>query len=402
MRAPAFPLWTLAGTAAGRYADIMSQHYEATATVQAWTYLTSLCPLLSGVATDTSVRSNPRLYTVIVGPTGARKTTGVDAMERTLDLVYQRDAETGQGYPRITGVGSGEGLARALTKYGSLLLVQDEIAALFAKGAIAGSTLLTLITSLFDKTEYESYTKTETVEVRDVYLSILANSTTRTWERAWSREVLALGLYNRWLIIPAEVVIFRELPTPVPTILHNEIAAGIGAVLQHAASITAPIPWSPEARECHGAWQYAFRTAAIGTDDEEVITRLDAYAVRLITLLTVIEHKRTVDVLTVEKVIAIIEWQRDVRRAMIPLQADSPAARMQERIRKHLANKGPLKRWELNKILHAEKEDLDMITKALASLEKHGVVVFDGTRYHLEDDTGTENKQEEQKEAVNE
>jgi hypothetical protein len=86
-------------------------------------------------------------------------------------------------------------------------------------------------------------------------------------------------------------------------------------------------------------------------------------------LLAVNELKPEIDKETVEKVIALSDWQLEVRQEFDPIDADTTIAKMEERIRRHL-KKGSLTERELRIKLHRaiEQSGVWYFTRAIQNL----------------------------------
>jgi hypothetical protein len=96
--------------------------------------------------------------------------------------------------------------------------------------------------------------------------------------------------------------------------------------------------------------------------------RLDTYAMRLMSLLAVNEQKSEVDEETVRKAIALCDWQLEVRQLHDPVDADSEIARMEEKIRRVINAKGPLKDWEIKRAVNSSKKGLWVYNTARQNL----------------------------------
>jgi hypothetical protein len=75
-----------------------------------------------------------------------------------------------------------------------------------------------------------------------------------------------------------------------------------------------------------------------------------------------------VDEETVRKAIALCDWQLEVRQLHDPVDADSEIARMEEKIRRVINNKGPLKDWEIKRAVNSSKKGLWVYNTARQNL----------------------------------
>jgi hypothetical protein len=104
--------------------------------------------------------------------------------------------------------------------------------------------------------------------------------------------------------------------------------------------------------------------------------RLDVYALRLMSLLTVNELKTEVDTEVIKKVIALCDWQYLVRALHDPIDAANTIAAMEEKIRRVLKARGALTDRELRQYTNANRSGLWAYQAAKKNLMAHGEVGF--------------------------
>ena len=97
--------------------------------------------------------------------------------------------------------------------------------------------------------------------------------------------------------------------------------------------------------------------------------RLDTYAMRLMSLLATNDLKNEVDEQTVRKAISLCDWQLEVRRLHDPIDADNQIAVMEEKIRRVLKAKGPLRAYELRKAVNANRKGIWIFDSAIKNLK---------------------------------
>ena len=193
---PPFPSEVMLG-AAGNYSAIYSELIEAPPAFSFMAFLTCMGSLVARKVTLKSVlRTQPRLYTSIVGESGSdRKSTVIKNV-----VAFFQDA-IGGGFGVTWGVGSAEGLQLSLKERCAsgtgLLLALDELKALVSKCGIDGSVLLPCINTLFESNMYQNATKKKTVVIEDAYLSVLSASTLETYERLYNSAFTDIGFPNR-------------------------------------------------------------------------------------------------------------------------------------------------------------------------------------------------------------
>lgn len=139
---------------AGDFANLYSTYLE---TPKHFLFLSFLACLGSVVSNRLTLKSEiapqPRLYLLLLGQSAdERKSTAI-----VKAAGFFKEAMT--DFAVSWGVGSAEGLQKHLEDNPLLLLIYDEFKACVSKCKIEGSVLLPMLTTLFEKNEYESRTK---------------------------------------------------------------------------------------------------------------------------------------------------------------------------------------------------------------------------------------------------
>ena len=198
-----FPEWIMSGVAKD-FVDLHRPVLESPPQFGYMAFLTCLGALLTNQLTlETGLKVQPRLYTLLLGPSGASRKSTV--MRTTIGFFKPTiNAIQGKGFEICSGVGSDIGLLLELETSKSVLLHLDEFKQLTSKSGIKGSNLLPCIATLFDNSAYENRTKLQHIKIVDSHLSILAASTPETYESTWDPEFTNIGLNNRLFIVPGE------------------------------------------------------------------------------------------------------------------------------------------------------------------------------------------------------
>ena len=150
----------------GRDNEVPEEFLFADALTVAGTIMSGRFSLELGLESDT------RLFTVTVGDSAdTKKTTAQRKVTRFFIALNLPD------WTICHGVGSAEGLAKAHHNCSRVCLAIDELKQLLQKTQIRGSVLLPMITSLYERTDYENYTKEASILLDDARLTIIANST---------------------------------------------------------------------------------------------------------------------------------------------------------------------------------------------------------------------------------
>lgn len=299
--------------------------------------------IMSGrFALDLGLESDTRLFLVTVGESADTKKT--TAQTKVLK-VFKR-----LGLPEWNtcyGVGSAEGLAKSLAHNGRVVLAIDELKQLLQKTQIRGSVLLPMITSLYERTDYENQTKDSAISLEDARLVLMANSTLDTFESLWDHEALAIGLVNRlFLVTNAGKARVAWPRSPAKGIL-DSIEARIYAQLSNPPSV--PYRITAEAEAVWGQWYEAL-------PKDEFAKRLDGLGFRLMPILTATTDKPIVDVEIVQAVTAILDYELEVRKVLHPIDADTAIAKLEQKIVRQVESGMNLyTRRELARAVHADR-----------------------------------------------
>jgi len=325
-------------------ARIHSEHLEPPAHFFFMAGLTCLGSILAGRLTSASeISPPPRLYTVLLGESADdRKST---AISKTVGFFRN----TIDGFSTLLGAGSAEGIQRKLKKSHNLLLVLDELKGFVGKCKIENSVLLPCVTTLFEETSYESWTKKTEVSIDNAHLSLLAASTTATFEKIWTPAFIDIGFVNRLFLVPGSGERRFAFPSKIPDKIIRDLEYKLRNVLRYASD-KREIDLTQDAKALFESW-YLSLERSVHTK------RLDTYALRLMPLLAANNLKDVIDAETVSRVIELCDWQLAVRRELDPIDADNKTAAMEEKIRRAI-NKKPHTDRELKQATNAHRDGL--------------------------------------------
>lgn len=347
----------------GQLADCYTRYMEAPFQYFYCASLTCLGNVLAGkLSIETELKIEPRLYTILLGNTGiARKSS---AIEKVTD--FYRSA--GVGFTEILGVGSAEGLQKSLAANPNLVLVFDEFKQFTSKTRIDGSVLLPCVTTLFESNHYHNITKTTQVKIDNAHLSILAASTTATYETLFDRNSLDIGFLNRLLIVPGNASARFPLPPKIPLTEKEMLSDLLRKAIENVGS-GLELKMTPAALRKYERW-YFDREGSIHA------VRLEGLALRLMMLMAADTCGREIDEVIAEQAISIADWQLLMRKRYDPIDADTMMARMEEKIRRQL-EKTPLKERELQQRTNYKRVGISIFKAALKSLVESEEVCFD-------------------------
>jgi len=341
----------------GEFAETFAKYVEVPKEFFFFSLLTSVGSSLAGKLTLRSeLRPEPRFYILLLGESGDdRKSTAL-----RLILNFLTEFFPGQ-FNACHGVGSAEGLQARLNEVpgGRLLLVLDEFKAFVQKAKIDGSVLLPCVNTLFESNRYESRTKGSDIKLEDVHLSLLAASTTQTYETIWSQQFISIGLPNRLFLVPGKALKGHPMPQKIPFHEKRRLADNIARMINLVGDFL-EMDLNNDALVLWSEWYHRLERS-------EHTKRLDTYGLRLMPLLALNEGETTVTRPIVEKVIEILDWQKGVREQLDPIDADNSIAIMEEKIRRVL-KRGPLGLRELQKRTNAHRVGSFIFNKALSNL----------------------------------
>jgi hypothetical protein len=372
---PAFPEWVISG-AAGEFARLYSSSLESPIEFFYMSFLTCLGSVCADRLTlATALYPQPRLYVVLLGESAdERKSTAIaKASDLFKEFFSSNISESlrnyGYYFRESYGVGSAEGLQNVLDETNKVLLCIDELKAFIGKCKAPGSVLLPAVNTLFERNESENRTKTTNIVLHDVYLSFLAASTVKTYEEVWDSTFTNIGLPNRLFLVPGKGQRRFSIPGEISMDKKTEIMLLLSGVL-HLVEQVRVLPITESAYAKYDQW-YMNREQSVHS------RRLDTYALRLASLLAVNDYKTEVDEETIDKVLALVNWQYPVRMLYDPIDADGKVARLEEKIRRNLKTRGPLSERDVRRFTNADKDGLWAFQIAVQNLRRAGDVYLD-------------------------
>ena len=377
-----FPFDILKG-AAGYFSEVHSEHFESPKHFFFMSYLTCLGSLLSSrVQLKSSLKTRPRLYTILLGESASdRKSTALKESNNLFRNTFK------ENYSYCLGVGSAEGLQRVFKKsYAykfpgadiddgpkqySLNLTLDELKAFISKCKIKGSVLLECVNSLFEAEEYENHTSKKALILRDAHLSVLGASTIETYESIYDSNFISIGFPNRIFIVVGTAEVKHSIPPPISQNKINKMKKDLKDI-NDAIGLGHTFKVSKEAWETYDNWYLNLKRGSIHTK------RLDGYCLRIMMLLAANKLEGLITNEIAEDAIKLCDWEYEVRRLYDPIDADNNIARMEEKIRRHLLKSGgTCKDYSLKQKTNANRTGLWIYGKALENLKAGNEIEWD-------------------------
>jgi hypothetical protein len=342
--------------------------YVAALTALGWISSTSL-KLRIGIDVE------PRLYAVLLGASyDTRKSTAVRKVVNFFKQVIEQLNLINPPYV-IYGVGSAEGLMRALNHHPQLLLCYDELKTFVDKCRVQASALLSMTTSLFENCNWDNHTKNaqSTASVSDVHLSLIGCCTTATYDNMWRNEAISIGFPNRLFIVSAN----RKAKVAWPNAPDEQSLEALQArIVEQLKRLPLTLEVTDDAKT---KWEHWYTTLP----SSEHSKRLDTIGLRLLPLIALTTDKDAVDLETVETVLAILDYELAIRRLTDPVDADNTVAMLEEKIRRALTSRGPLRKRQLRRSINADRYGLWAFETAIEHLQRAGDIVETGGGYSL-------------------
>jgi len=359
-----FPRHAIQGLARA-FADLHAEYLESPWSFWASSFLTCLGSLFADRFTlQSQLQPQPRFYTVLLGESADDRKS--ECIRQTANFFSEIFPE----YPICRGVGSAEGLTEWLRSHCPSLLVCDEFKTFVSKAMTGPSVLLSCVNTLFEENRYQNCTKGHSIQIDSAYLSILAASTVQTYQRMWTPSFMDIGFINRLWIVPDRAQRKVSIPLSIPDREKAPLKKILSLMFESVSRFVPPIslPITPGAHEIFSDW-YARTSGSI------FAKRLDTYGHRFMILFSINEGKAEVTPDIAERVILLLEWQREVRKEYDPIDAEGKIAKLEQLIRKALS-KGPLDKRTLQHQLHYERFGLSAWNTAIKNLEDAGEIAY--------------------------
>tara|TARA_B100001964_G_scaffold174168_1_gene191835 strand:- start:289 stop:1446 length:1158 start_codon:yes stop_codon:yes gene_type:complete len=350
-----FPKWVMGGAAAD-FSKLYSSHLEPPEEFFYMAFLACLGSLIANrVTLNIETKPQPRLYLVVIGNSSeVRKSTSAN---KTIDIFKE-------AFPKLFhicfGVGSAEGLQRELKKKNPLLIYFDEFKQFVGKCQGSSSILLPFVNTLFESNRYEGHTKDTSMVLDDSYLSFIACTTKATFESMWTSSFTDIGFNNRLFLIPGTGKRKYSLPRTIPEEAKKKVIQKLKDIY---ASCNSLLDITEDAQKLYDKWY-------LKIEDSVHSLRLETYSQRLMILLAVNEQKSEVDVEIVKKVLALVNWQFEVRKELDPVDADNSVAKLEQKIERLLRKHGELTRRQLRQKTNSKKDGIWFFDKAIENLKK--------------------------------
>ena len=325
---------------------------------------------------NVGIEGESRIYGCLLGASySVKKSTAMHrALQFFLDLWKVGTDEAWMGAPHIIyGVGSAEGLARVLKGHPNLVLAYDELRAFMDKSKIQSSTLLPMVSSLFERTHWDNAVGRDdhSFSIENARLSLVGCATDDTYATMWGSEAIRIGLPNRLLIVAADRRMKVALPDPQD---ESELKRLRDLIEVQLKRLPLTLDFTQAARKAWEAWYNSLTTS-------EHCKRLDTIGLKLLGIMALTTDKSCIDLPTVQIVISILNYEFTIRKLTDPIDCDSLIGKLEERIRRRLESTGYLSKSDLKRAIHADRYGEWPVEKALENLVKARDIRLEGEGY---------------------
>lgn len=365
---PKFPMWVMNGTS---IADGLSKPYCAVnSRYEEFMWMPAFALLLNYVGTKVNIhmkRVIPSVFMVLVGKRGEviKSSSVEDAIQYFKHMGFCDHAspstKNAEGKSLIWTAGSPEGLGIDVqrTNCKNIVLFYDELSMLTSKAGIDSSALVSSLLGLYESAKFSNKIKSGkesySVDPGTYCATLIACSTDKNFLKNWSKlSGDSTGLDDRFFFL-YQPEVFKD---PTPQIAINTMPGALetrklidAAVLQKVFRITDDSP-------------LAHKMANRSIDNREGI-RVEKFALGFAIDMGKIE----IDEECIERALALIKYEKDVKRYLAPFEASTMQGGIQMELITMLKKAGGSALWrDINKNMHPERMGTDIWTRAYGGL----------------------------------
>ena len=258
------------------------------------------------------------------------------------------------------------------------VIVYDELKSFVDKAKQKGSTLLPFLTSMFEGEDYDNTTTTRQISVRGCHISLLGACTLETFADMWTSEFTSIGFPNRLFLVkgnPRSRISLPEYPSADKVEdLRRRAFALVDQIKARHQKGDGQISLSSDAQSRWGEYYRSSMSRSVHG------RRLDTYAFKWMMLLSLSQEEFEINRSTVDRAIALIEYQLEVRKLYDPIDADNEYAQMEEKIRRIVRKAAPnsVSRRKLVQSTNGHRKGIYLFDNAIANLVKSQEILQDG------------------------
>ena len=193
--------------------------------------------------------------------------------------------------------------------------------------------------------------------------------TVQTFQNIWSSQFTDIGFGNRLWIVTGSGERRFSIPRKIPERDLYHLKDHLNEILSLFRE-RVEMPVEPDAFRLFDKW-YLSLESSVHT------RRIDTYALRLMPLLAANDCKTLVDVDIVQKVVRLCDWQLETRKLHDPIDCDNSIAKMEEKIRRNLRARGPLRERQIKQVTGANRDGLFVFNNAMKNLMRAREIAWD-------------------------
>jgi hypothetical protein len=203
----------------------------------------------------------------------------------------------------------------------------------------------------------------------------LAASTIETYQQIIDSAFIAIGFPNRVFLVPGNAERRFSIPKSIPEEAKRAIKDELLTIVGIASEEKLELEITSRGQDLYHKWY-------MGLEKSIHAKRLDVYALRYMSLLSINEMKFKVDEDIVMKVIQLMDWQLQIRKLYDPIDSDTKIANIEERIRRALQT-GPKSERDLKRTINASRSGVWIYEQARNNLRRAKEIEFHEEKWNI-------------------
>lgn len=378
---PRFPDWVLQGTSL--YEGFIKPFCDVNSRYESFLFIPAVTLMLNYLGGKVRIEGKdviPSIFTVLIGQKGrVIKSSSVnDAIRyfKFAGLVDQAGTMTrnAEGKTLVWTAGSPEGLGLEAqrTNCKNICLFYDELSTLTSKAGIESSTLISCLLNIYESGQFANTIKarkeTYSLEAGSYCASLIACTTDRNFKSLWGKmSGVTSGLNDRFFFLLQP----EKLKSVTPPVAVNTAAGALKtrelidkAIQKGVYKITDS---SPLAHAMNGS--------------NALENRQEIRAEKFALYFAIDLDRQEIDEDCIERGLALVEYEKSVKRKLRPNEAITKEAQIQNDIVDYLLTRenGMSTYRDLERMLHPERYGTSLWFQAYSGLQKAGQIKIIGS-----------------------
>lgn len=364
---PPFPNDIIQGVAR-KFVDLYSPIRETPESFLWLSFLTYFGNAISPYVRLDCASSEPRFYGVVIGKSGrTRKSAGNSVARDFFKRVGAKDQQI------IQGLGSVEGVLVRLSKGESpkpAVIDLDEMNILASKTELAGSVGIAGLHKLFEDHDYDHPLKSDSITIRNAYLSLVGASTLEDFTSTWSAKHKDTGFFSRLFIVAGDTD--KRIPRPL-----DPDASELETLVQEVKDLVSSVITNPKVLTVDPGAEEIWAKFYENFGDGPEWNRIDTYGLRLMAAQAVLRAEGSVSKENVQQVIDLLQYEVAAREAVTPVIAENAYAQMEESIRRYLPEGKTLTKRQLQRKTNYTRLGIEVFERAINNMIRNGEIAFE-------------------------